>query len=1252
MLHAARRPRYFDNQDASAIDSSSKRMKSSEEPCGKSYEGLQMLHEEIHVKKTHSGFIPLSLSDDEAQEEKETMDILFNKTFSDNKTVSSKPLESIKNTEVTGNKFGISNNASAIHSRESIDFIRKHKNEGETELYSTSTAFIGPIYKSEDGHQHDKRGKHTNSNCQKVSGALSDGHYNKEMTSKYVPFCDAPKIEDELSQFYSEIDQLESNDNCLDSHVQATVTNVDVQPAEYNKSIQVVCANAREWSCRTSPNWGDGQCFYKEPSGYATGSEPYPYNNHTGSRNSSGQCCNNKRDVCETEQLCNKQEDSRFWNNSMPHFKNSWQPTAPFIIPYGPSPPQFTTHFNLQETSSSSFHSHIFHSSNVGPLKNTYVTMSSSAPDQSNGFVSCFDTHNMQTARNGYNMSDGQMVNGFCETQGSWKDLKMCQNDGTSIVSQQIPETKFCESQKLLFILRGLPGSGKTTLSHILLGKSRDGIVFSTDDYFRQNNGCWSYNIALLGDAHDWNQKRAKQAMDHGRSPIIIDNTNTQAWEMKPYVEAALEKGYRVEFHEPDTWWKFNPEELEKRNEHGVSREKIVQMLERYEYQMSIPIVMNSVLPFHKTSQRPPPPPQRRQRESDIKKKDKLHKMKQRRKRKRSQKMKDAAIKAMGEKSNRQLTSSDEDSSQSGYEDSEGSGKPAFVSEHSNESKEGGEDGSANNNDVKLSMLKKESILLSSVEHPVTSGNSPDPDVLAGNNSLSVASLPAVLKKLIIEQSLGDHVSNGTQSSISEESRSNMPEYNHPSCSLKLDHNGSDNRIGLTNMKGKDGPTKGAVGLSLESKQLSDKEEATSLHQHDVSQRNETNTWAFFSFDMVAKKPYVNSDKSEFSRIWLEDTSKIIYDQRPKKVRKSKKAFSETTAELLDHGSSKEFTENKNDEALEENNSFTSGPVPSLLTKNTWEMPCTIIDNFSIESGTNGSVSNDVTTLISPHKKGKSKRIFKLAPKFDVPRQIPVRKEEKMVKEVAVLMKENISNEDTGENSKQNLGPLSSDAVENVSQLNMEYLFCNNSKELVKQSVDSAANAAPVQMCPSVSYEALLPSDRPSVEANTAEEGDKVLSEVSTSQPDILCSVKDLTGCLTGSSAETLENTQQLHETGLKVASQIKDNQDPLSARSSFLGLPISLTFATQLVELFGSPGVTLETLLPDDYVVPLEWETSKEIYLQWKMSVEKKQKNNILKEEGSLTDAGDLEEPNKDEGERENSSELNQKISLQETLF
>ncbi|XP_053312341.1 NEDD4-binding protein 2-like 2 [Spea bombifrons] len=166
-------------------------------------------------------------------------------------------------------------------------------------------------------------------------------------------------------------------------------------------------------------------------------------------------------------------------------------------------------------------------------------------------------------------------------------------------------------NSKRLILLRGVPGSGKSTLACNLLELHPDGIVFSTDDYFCQREG-YTYNVKLLGDAHDWNQDRAKRAMDDGRSPIIIDNTNIQAWEMKPYVQMALERDYIVEFLEPDTWWKLDPLELEKRNTHGVPREKISQMLDRYEYDVTVPVVLNSVEPPRRRLQRPPPQPRQR----------------------------------------------------------------------------------------------------------------------------------------------------------------------------------------------------------------------------------------------------------------------------------------------------------------------------------------------------------------------------------------------------------------------------------------------------------------------------------------------------------------------------------------------------------------------------------------------------------------------------------------------------------------
>ncbi|XP_057207301.1 NEDD4-binding protein 2-like 2 isoform X3 [Triplophysa rosa] len=130
-----------------------------------------------------------------------------------------------------------------------------------------------------------------------------------------------------------------------------------------------------------------------------------------------------------------------------------------------------------------------------------------------------------------------------------------------------------------------------------------NGTILSTDDYFFQDN-TYVFDSTLLADAHDWNQKRAEHAMSEGRSPVIIDNTNIKAWEMKPYVKMALKNGYKVDVREPETNWKYDPIQLEKRNTHGVPRETIEKMLDRFERPVDIDIVMNSAEPPHKSRAR------------------------------------------------------------------------------------------------------------------------------------------------------------------------------------------------------------------------------------------------------------------------------------------------------------------------------------------------------------------------------------------------------------------------------------------------------------------------------------------------------------------------------------------------------------------------------------------------------------------------------------------------------------------------
>lgn len=133
--------------------------------------------------------------------------------------------------------------------------------------------------------------------------------------------------------------------------------------------------------------------------------------------------------------------------------------------------------------------------------------------------------------------------------------------------------------QSVLVLMRGLPGSGKTTLAQKICGR---GVVLSADHFFCQG-GKYNFDKSRLSEAHEWNKRRAKKFIQEGCSPIIIDNTNVEMWEMMPYVALALRAKYHVCVLEPDTPWKFDSRQLTQKNTHGVPRRTIDSMLERYD---------------------------------------------------------------------------------------------------------------------------------------------------------------------------------------------------------------------------------------------------------------------------------------------------------------------------------------------------------------------------------------------------------------------------------------------------------------------------------------------------------------------------------------------------------------------------------------------------------------------------------------------------------------------------------------------
>lgn len=122
-----------------------------------------------------------------------------------------------------------------------------------------------------------------------------------------------------------------------------------------------------------------------------------------------------------------------------------------------------------------------------------------------------------------------------------------------------------------LILIRGLPGSGKSTIAKIL---SKAGFVhLEADTYHLNSDGDYCFDAANIKKAHEWCQQETRKELESGND-VVVSNTFTQAWELAPYLDIAKSLGIEPNILIAKGYWE---------NIHSVPTEVLTKMRNRWE---------------------------------------------------------------------------------------------------------------------------------------------------------------------------------------------------------------------------------------------------------------------------------------------------------------------------------------------------------------------------------------------------------------------------------------------------------------------------------------------------------------------------------------------------------------------------------------------------------------------------------------------------------------------------------------------
>lgn len=126
-------------------------------------------------------------------------------------------------------------------------------------------------------------------------------------------------------------------------------------------------------------------------------------------------------------------------------------------------------------------------------------------------------------------------------------------------------------SKAILIIVRGLPGSGKSSFAKLL---EQPGCICTADDYLMVE-GKYIWSPERAGMAHKKCQNKCEELMRLQFPRVVIANTSTTDRELRPYYDLAKKYNYQV-------FSVIVENRHEGENEHNVPEETLKKMLDRF----------------------------------------------------------------------------------------------------------------------------------------------------------------------------------------------------------------------------------------------------------------------------------------------------------------------------------------------------------------------------------------------------------------------------------------------------------------------------------------------------------------------------------------------------------------------------------------------------------------------------------------------------------------------------------------------